>query len=208
MTIITRGPRTLELDGAVISTLEELRHHPSTELWDVHADGRLARWLRRQGATSEAEAVAAFRPSGDRAADIAALGGILGMDLDPEDVRDALEEEARERRDAAGGPEAESPRGEDPFGESAAGAAREGLNALRGVLEGLTSGREDAAGAWDAVIGMAEGMRAEIARRREGSRRLTPDEIRRMAEEMWRAKGRDGREGRRVAVVRDADDGA
>ena len=81
------------LDGEKINSLEELREHPSTELLDLQQDGRLSRWVRAHGGTNEADQLSALSLSGDKAQDLYAICQILSIDIDLEDIKDALKDE-------------------------------------------------------------------------------------------------------------------
>ena len=78
------------LDGEKINSLEELRDHPSTELLDLQQDGRLSRWVRAHGGTNEADQLSALSLSGDKAQDLYAICQILSIDIELEDIKDAL----------------------------------------------------------------------------------------------------------------------
>ena len=82
------------LDGEKINSLEELREHPSTELLDLQQDGRLSRWVRAHGGANEADQLSALSLTGDKAQDLYAICQILSIDIELEDIKDALEDEA------------------------------------------------------------------------------------------------------------------
>lgn len=85
----------LVLDGEKINSLDELRAHPSTELLEMQKDGRLSRWLRAHGGTSEADKLCEMSPSGDTAHDLYAICQVLAFDLELEDIIDALKDESQ-----------------------------------------------------------------------------------------------------------------
>lgn len=78
------------LDGEKINSLEELREHPSTELLDLQQDGRLSRWVRAHGGANEADQLSALSLTGDKAQDLYAICQILSIDIELEDIKDAL----------------------------------------------------------------------------------------------------------------------
>lgn len=87
------------LEGEKISSLDELRAHPSTELLEMHKDGRLSRWLRIHGGAAEADKLREITLSGDQAQDLFAVCQALGIDLMLEDIDDALKEEENSQQD-------------------------------------------------------------------------------------------------------------
>ncbi len=82
------------LDGVKIHSLDELREHPSTELLELQKDGRLSRWLRAHGCTNEADKLCEMPLSGNRARDLYAICQVLAIDVELEDILDALKEES------------------------------------------------------------------------------------------------------------------
>ena len=78
------------LDGEKINSLEELREHPSTELLDLQQDGRLSRWVRAHGGADEADQLRSLILSGDTAQDLYAICQVLKINIDLEDIDDAL----------------------------------------------------------------------------------------------------------------------
>ena len=72
--------------------MEELREYPSTELLDLHSDGRLVRWPRRHGGEAEAEALQDFTIGDDKVEALAFICQKLGMDIAIDDIRDAMAE--------------------------------------------------------------------------------------------------------------------
>ena len=78
------------LDGEKINSLEELREHPSTELLDLQQDGRLSRWVRAHGGANEADQLRSLILSGDTAQDLYAICQVLKINIDLEDIDDAL----------------------------------------------------------------------------------------------------------------------
>ncbi len=85
----------LVLDGEKINSLDELREHPSTELLEMHKDGRLSRWLRAHGGTNEADKICELLLSGNTARDLYAICQILAVDIELEDIIDALKNESQ-----------------------------------------------------------------------------------------------------------------
>lgn len=82
----------LVLEGHTIRSMEELREYPSTELLDLHSDGRLVRWLRRHGGDAEAEALQDFTIGDDKVEALAFICQKLGMDITIDDIRDSMAE--------------------------------------------------------------------------------------------------------------------
>ena len=81
------------LDGERINSLDDLREHPSTELLEMHKDGRLSRWLRTHGGASEADKICEMPLSGNTARDLYSICQILAVDIELEDIIDALKDE-------------------------------------------------------------------------------------------------------------------
>ncbi|MDO4841019.1 MAG: hypothetical protein Q3990_10155, partial [Desulfovibrionaceae bacterium] len=84
----------LVLDGEKINSLDELRGHPSTELLELQKDGRLSRWLRAHGGASEADKLCEMSLSGNTARDLYVICQVLAIDVELEDIIDALKDES------------------------------------------------------------------------------------------------------------------
>lgn len=99
MKIQRKAFQELVLDGEKISSLADLREHPSTELLDLYKNGALQRWLRTHEGTAEADKLGEITLSGDKAQDLFAVCQALGIDVMLEDIADALNEEENSRQD-------------------------------------------------------------------------------------------------------------
>ena len=100
MKIQRKALQDLVLDGEKISSLADLREHPSTELLDLYQNGTLQRWLRTHEGTAEADKLGEITLSGDKAQDLFAVCQALGIDVMLEDIADALNEEENSQQDA------------------------------------------------------------------------------------------------------------
>ena len=99
MKIQRKALQDLVLDGEKISSLADLREHPSTELLDLYQNGTLQRWLRTHEGAAEADKLGEINLSGDKAQDLFAVCLALGIDVMLEDIADALNEEENSQQD-------------------------------------------------------------------------------------------------------------
>ncbi len=99
MKIQRKQLQDLVLDGEKISSLADLREHPSTELLSLYQDGTLQRWLRTHEGTAEADKLGEITLSGEQAQDLFAVCQSLGIDVMLEDIADALREEENAQQD-------------------------------------------------------------------------------------------------------------
>ncbi len=101
MKIQRKALQELVLDGEKISSLADLREHPSTELLSLYQDGTLQRWLRTHEGTAEADKLGEITLSGEQAQDLFAVCQALGIDVMLEDIADALREEENAQQNTA-----------------------------------------------------------------------------------------------------------
>lgn len=80
----------MQLDGITINDMTSLRENPSSELLQMHQDGRLGRWLRAHNAEEERNKLNELTLTGDQVKDLAAIFEILGIDRDIDDIRSSL----------------------------------------------------------------------------------------------------------------------
>ena len=80
----------MQLDGITINDITSLRENPSSELLQMHQDGRLGRWLRAHNAEEERNKLNELILTGDQVKDLAAIFEILGIDRDIDDIRSSL----------------------------------------------------------------------------------------------------------------------